>query len=419
MIFVSFIPLNFADSKVAVIETKFGNMVIEFFPNDAPKTVANFINLTENGFYDGTKFHRIIPNFMIQGGDPLSKDNNLEQQWGTGSSGTTVDAEFNNIKHMRGIVSMARSQDPNSASSQFFIVHKDSNFLDKQYTAFGRLATQESYDVLDSIASLETNHNSTSGMPLDAPIDLSSAEIQSIKIKDLSEISNTLNLSEPERIISHSSFTNGNYTDSFLGFSFQAPTGWILQEPPKTQPQTPNVIVVNPQDKEFNAVIAILAEDKNKTSLDQHIKDTRKNLQPLIDAGRIEILSEENKNIEGLNAHITDAKGGFTFSDKIFIIKYKEIVLESDDKFYTITYTNQEKNFDPGLIAFNSVLDSFKTSSKQNSQSSITDFSSNIGNDMTLIGIGVGIGAAVVAIVVVLKIRKKPFKQKAESSQSK
>jgi peptidyl-prolyl cis-trans isomerase B (cyclophilin B) len=394
-------------------------MVIEFFPNDAPKTVANFINLTENGFYDGTKFHRIIPNFMIQGGDPLSKDNNLEQQWGTGSSGTTIDAEFNNIKHMRGIVSMARSQDPNSASSQFFIVHKDSNFLDKQYTAFGRLATQESYDVLDSIASLETNHNSTSGMPLDAPIDLSSAEIHSIKIKDLSEISNILNPGEPERIISHSSFSNGNYTDTFFGFSFLAPTGWILQEPPKTQPQTPNVIVVNPQDKEFNAVIAILAEDKNKTSLDQHIKDTRKNLQPLIDAGRIEILSEENKNIEGLNAHITDAKGGFTFSDKIFIIKYKEIVLESDDKFYTITYTNQEKNFDPGLIAFNSVLDSFKTSSKQNSQSSITDFSSNTSNDMTFIGIGVGIGAAVIAIVVVLKIRKKPPKQKAESSQSK
>lgn len=418
MIFVSFIQLNFADSKVAVIETKFGNMVIEFFPNDAPKTVANFINLTENGFYDGTKFHRIIPNFMIQGGDPLSKDNSLEQQWGTGSSGNTIDAEFNNIKHMRGIVSMARSKDPNSASSQFFIVHKDSNFLDKQYTAFGRLATQESYNILDSIALLETNHNVTNGMPLDAPTDLSSAEIHSIKIKNLSEISNTLNLGEPERIILHSSFTEGNYTNTLFGFSFQAPSGWILQEPPKTQPQTPDVIVVDPQDKEFNAVIAFLVEDKNKTSLDQHIKNTRKNLQPLIDAGRIQILSEENKNIEGLNAHITDAKGGFTLKDKIFIIMYKEIVLESDNKFYTVTYTNQEKNFVSGLTAFNNVLDSFETSSNQNPQSSITDFSSNTGIDMTFIGIGIGIGAAAVAIVIVFKRRKKSSKQKPGSSQS-
>ena len=143
MFFVSFIPLNFADSKVAVVETKFGNMVIEFFPNDAPKTVENFINLTENGFYDGIKFHRIIPGFMIQGGDPLSKDDNLIQKWGTGNSGSTINAEFNDIKHKRGIVSMARSMDPNSASSQFFIVHKDSTFLDKQYTVFGRLITQE------------------------------------------------------------------------------------------------------------------------------------------------------------------------------------------------------------------------------------------------------------------------------------
>ncbi|MGI0003552.1 MAG: peptidylprolyl isomerase [Nitrosopumilaceae archaeon] len=99
LFFVSFISLNFADSKVAVVETKFGNMTIEFFSTDAPKTVENFINLTESGFYNGTKFHRIIPNFMIQGGDPLSKDVNLVQQWGTGSSGKTIDAEFNSIKH--------------------------------------------------------------------------------------------------------------------------------------------------------------------------------------------------------------------------------------------------------------------------------------------------------------------------------
>lgn len=418
LIFVSFIPQNFADSKVAVIETKFGNMVIEFFPTDAPKTVENFINLTENGFYNGTKFHRIIPNFMIQGGDPLSKNVSFVQQWGTGSSGNTIDAEFNSIKHKRGIVSMARSMDPNSASSQFFIVHKDSTFLDKQYTVFGRLVTQESYDALDSIASLETNHNATSGMPLDAPLDLNSAEIHNIKIKNLSEISNTLNLGEPERIISHSTLNEGNYSNTSYGFSFHAPQGWLVQEPQKTQPETPDVVVVGPQNDEFNAVIAFLVEDKNSTSLEQHVKDTRTNLQPIIDAGRLQILSEENKNIEGFNAHVTEAKGGFAARDKIFIIKYKEIVLESANKFYTITYTNQEKNFDSDLAAFNNVLDSFETSSQPKTESQVTDFAPEADIGMNIgIGIAVSIGAAI-AIVVVVKRKKKHIKQKPNPTQS-
>ena len=420
MIFVSFIPLNFADSKVAIIETNFGNMVIEFFPTDAPKTVENFINLTESGFYNGTKFHRIIPNFMIQGGDPLSKDVSFVQQWGTGSSGKTINAEFNSIKHKRGIVSMARAMDPNSASSQFFIVHKDSTFLDKQYTVFGRLVTQESYDVLDSIASLETNQNATSGIPKDSPIDLNSAEIQTIKIKDLSEISSTLNLDEPERIISYSTFNDGNYSNTLYGFSFQAPQGWTLQEPQKMQPETPDVVMLGPRTDEFNSVIAFLIEDKNRTSLEQHVKDTRKNLQPIIDAGRLEILSEENKNIKGFNAHVTDAKGGFTVRDKIFIIKYKETVLESDSKFYTITYTNQEKDFDSGLIAFNNVLDSFEISPKQKTESSAIDFSSETDIGMNNIGIGIAItiGAAAITIVVVVKIKKKSIKQKPDTTKS-
>lgn len=301
---------------------------------------------------------------------------------------------------------MARAIDPNSASSQFFIVHKDSTFLDKQYTVFGRLVTQESYDVLDSIASLETNQNATSGIPKDSPIDLNSAEIQSMKIKDLSEISSTLNLDEPERIISYSIFNDGNYSNTLHGFSFQAPQGWTLQEPQKIQPETPDVVMLGPRDDEFNSVIAFLIEDKNKTSLEQHVKDTRKNLQPIIDAGRLEILSEENKNIEGFNAHVTDAKGGFTVRDKIFIIKYKEIVLESDSKFYTITYTNQEKDFDSGLSAFNNVLDSFETTSKQKTESPVG------------IGIAVAIGAAAIAIVVVFKIKKKSIKQKPDTTKS-
>ena len=115
------------DDRVVILDTKSGRLVIEFFSNDAPNHVENFINLTENGFYDRTFFHRIIEDFMIQGGDPLTKPGAYESpiQWGTGDPGYKIDAEFNDIKHNVGIVSMARSGDPNSAGSQFFIVNKE------------------------------------------------------------------------------------------------------------------------------------------------------------------------------------------------------------------------------------------------------------------------------------------------------
>lgn len=137
--------------EVAVLDTSDGQMVIAFWPDAAPNTVANFKKLARQGFYDGTAFHRIIKGFMIQGGDPLSKDPGKEALWGTGGPGYTINAEFNDHSHQRGVISMARSQDPNSAGSQFFICDGDASFLDHQYTAFGHLIKGE--DVLEKIAS--------------------------------------------------------------------------------------------------------------------------------------------------------------------------------------------------------------------------------------------------------------------------
>ena len=117
------------NDPVIVIETNLGNIIMEFFPLDAPKHVENFISLARDGFYDGTLFHRVIPGFMIQGGDP-NTINGDPDTWGQGGPDKKLDAEFNTIKHNRGIVSMARSFDPNSAGSQFFIIHKDSPYLD-------------------------------------------------------------------------------------------------------------------------------------------------------------------------------------------------------------------------------------------------------------------------------------------------
>src|SRR5438105_12691122 len=143
-----------SDSEVAVIKTSEGEMVVEFWPEVAPKTVENFKKLAREGFYDDTAFHRVIKGFMIQGGDPLTKDESQQNRWGTGGPGYKVKAEFNEKSHAHGVLSMARSQKPDSAGSQFFICHGDAKFLDRQYTAFGQLIKGE--DGLDRIATTRT-----------------------------------------------------------------------------------------------------------------------------------------------------------------------------------------------------------------------------------------------------------------------
>ena len=146
-------PMSYYENKIAELHTSSGEIDIRFFPDKAPGHVKNFIDLAEKGFYNGTKFHRVIPKFMIQGGDPntISGD---PSTWGTGGSGKNIPAEFNDVHHARGIVSMARSNDPNSASSQFFICVADSGFLDKQYTVFGEVT--KGMDVADKIVNAPT-----------------------------------------------------------------------------------------------------------------------------------------------------------------------------------------------------------------------------------------------------------------------
>src|SRR5712692_4934516 len=135
----------------ATIETNFGKIVFELLPDLAPETVRNFTKLAKSSFYDGTLFHRVIPGFMIQGGDPNTKKPD-KSKWGLGGPGYTIKAEFNSNSHLRGIVSMARATDPNSAGSQFFIVTTDSTFLDRQYTVFGHV--QQGMNVADKIVNL-------------------------------------------------------------------------------------------------------------------------------------------------------------------------------------------------------------------------------------------------------------------------
>ena len=145
-------PMNSAN-EVAVIKTSEGEMIAEFWPDVAPNTVENFKKLARSGFYDGTAFHRIVKGFMIQGGDPLTKDPAKESRYGTGDPGYKIKAEFNDRSHERGVLSMARSNDPDSAGSQFFICLANVSRLDHQYTTFGKLI--KGVDVLGKIGDVE------------------------------------------------------------------------------------------------------------------------------------------------------------------------------------------------------------------------------------------------------------------------
>ncbi|MAF67600.1 MAG: peptidylprolyl isomerase [Planctomycetes bacterium] len=149
-----------------ILKTTAGDLTVELLAEKAPKHVENFIKLSEQGFYNGTIFHRVIPGFMIQGGCPDGT--------GMGGPGWQVDAEFNDTPHGRGVLSMARSQDPNSAGSQFFICHGDAGFLDGQYTAFGRLV--EGDEALDTIANGTCKPGGEGSSPVE-PVTVESAEV--------------------------------------------------------------------------------------------------------------------------------------------------------------------------------------------------------------------------------------------------
>src|SRR3954452_1725746 len=154
-------PMN-SSNEVAVITTSEGDMVVQFWTDAAPNTVENFKKLARQGFYDGTIFHRIVKGFMIQGGDPNSKDPAKESSYGLGGPGYKVNAEFNDHSHDRGVISMARSADPKSAGSQFFICLAPVHRLDHQYTTFGKLIKGE--NVLEKIGDIPVTRNSVSEM---------------------------------------------------------------------------------------------------------------------------------------------------------------------------------------------------------------------------------------------------------------
>jgi len=364
LLVVGLIPV-FAETeisdKVVVLTTQSGEMVIELFPADAPKTVENFLKLTEEKFYDRTVFHRVIKDFMIQGGDPKTKPGGYQKltEWGTGDAGYTIPGEFNTIMHKRGIVSMAHGADPDSGSSQFFIVHKDTPSLDQNYAAFGRLATQASYETLDKIANLETGKEGTN----DIPFDWGQGEILKAEVKNRSDIADLLDQGEPERVAPKTT-EQVPYSNEKLGFSFVPPAGWFTQEPQKRNAETPDVVAVGDKIGGFTPAISVSVKPGNGTSLDQYSAKVMETLKPAIDAGVLTIQSEEKTTIKGNEGYIREALGKFNVTGTQIKVKFKEVVIHSGDKFYILTYTNSENNFEATMPKFEATLESFSTTAK-------------------------------------------------------
>ena len=354
------IPQAFAEYEdtIVVLETDSGRLIIEFFPNAAPNHVENFVTLSQDGFYTGTVFHRIIEGFMIQGGDPKSGDSTYSKsEWGTGDPGYSIDAEFNNIEHKRGIVSMARSSDPNSAGSQFFIVHNDSNFLDGQYTVFGRILTDESFNTLDRIATLDT-------APNDQPLNPLSVTINKVQILDRSEIDNL-----PEYITPES--TEGNTvlqaptTEQFnefkeYGISFTSPAGWLVQKAPASS--SVDIVVVGPKTSVSNPAISFTVTRESGT-LQDTIRTLQETVTPLLETGTLTISTEQTMEIGGNNAYVLNAVGHF--EDRAGIeqkVGFSSILVKNDEMLYTIQYSNDLTSFDKQSEEFSNVISSIEFS---------------------------------------------------------
>ena len=355
-----------AEGRLAVIDTGSGRIVIEFFADDAPGHVDNFVSLAESGFYDGTVFHRLIPGFMIQGGDPNTRqaDSMPRSTWGMGGPEWTVDAEFNDIRHDRGIVSMARSASPDSAGSQFFIVHSNSNFLDGQYTAFGRVVTADSLDTLDAIALLPTDER-------DAPEEAEPAVIRSVVIVDRDAVDGVDDLGEPARISQPIGPPappptlevpdSGTYASDEFGVAFDVPDGWFLQRTGETGDFFPDLVLMGPAPLGGQPqAITVSVDPRNGTALDAMLDEHDRQLEEAIEAGQLEITSKEMITVGGVDARQTDAISSFEFAGGQSVsVQFKEIALAGTDDFYIITYSSLSEQFADSEDDFDRVVESF------------------------------------------------------------
>jgi peptidyl-prolyl cis-trans isomerase B (cyclophilin B) len=347
--------------KAVLISMYGGTFFIEFFPEEAPNTVHNFLELVESGYYDGTVFHRIIPGFMIQGGDPNTKDPDSDRRlWGQGGPGYQINEEFNAFQHDRGIVSMARGDHKDSAGSQFFIVHRDSPHLDGEYTIFGRLVPGLP-NALDHIASLETDANVT-------PLDLLEARIITAEILDPYT---SANISTPDKNQSHieKEGRQGGVTDVYYNsrhnISFDLPYRWEVTEATGKQ----FGVIIEPTTLEHNIQAQI-----EQSGFIPKVVVTAEPKDPRLDAGVspafFSIQGGEDpkilgnyvfENDDGRKAHLITSTQELHDTEKGTVqFKIIQLTFINSELQYSIIYVNVTEWFRYEINAFIQTVDNFE-----------------------------------------------------------
>jgi peptidyl-prolyl cis-trans isomerase B (cyclophilin B) len=282
---------------------------------------------------------------------------------------------------------MARSADPNSAGSQFFIVHKDSNFLDEQYTVFGRIVTEESFETLDKIALVETGDK-------DIPVDTEQVRITKVEVVNHSEISDLLELSDPERITTPIVSSSGNqlYENKALDIVFNVPEGWLLQQPKKTDENSPDVVAVGPKVGLINPVISLTISNTKGKTLDDLIQEKDEFLKKAFESGNLEIISQEKLTVNEKQAYVTNARGLFQSNGTSYNVQFREVIISTPEKFYTFAYSNGVDNFTDQISRFEESVNSFKIISEPIKETeSITQTIFIILGIIVIIGIAVGV----------------------------
>ena len=351
-------------NKAVLITMNDGTLMIELFPEDAPNTVDNFLKLVESGYYDGMIFHRIVPGFVIQTGDPNTKDLEVDRSlWGTGGPGYSIDEEFNTLQHDRGMVSMARSNDVNSAGSQFFIVQKDSDFLDAKYTVFGRLVPgTHSIAALDFIANIPTDSR-------DAPLDVSKATIITAKILDAFSTSDFPGPDRNDSIVKQSKLQGGKletYVSTAHKLKFDLPYRWIVSSEGKGDYLD---LVIEPSSGEHNTQIQI--EETGFTpklllfSEERNIRTDGTEVSPgtfSVQGGdKPKILSDYiYENDDGRYAHLMVATQKYQTQTETVKFKIIQIHFANSDFNYSVIYINVAEWFRYEINAFDTVVKNFE-----------------------------------------------------------
>ncbi len=351
-------------NKAVLITMNDGTLMIELFPEDAPNTVDNFLKLVESGYYDGMIFHRIVPGFVIQTGDPNTKDLEVDRSlWGTGGPGYSIDEEFNTLQHDRGMISMARSHDVDSAGSQFFIVQKDSDFLDAKYTVFGRLVPgTHSIAALDFIANIPTDSR-------DAPLDVSKATIITAKILDAFSTSDFPGPDRNDSIVKHSKLHGGQldtYVSTAHKLKFDLPYRWIVVEEGKGDYLD---LVIEPSSGEHNTQLQIdetgftpklllFSEERNVRTDGTEVSPGTFSVQG---GDKPKILSDYIfENDDGRYAHLMVASQNYQTQTETVKFKIMQIHFANSEFNYSVIYINVAEWFRYEINAFDAVVKNFE-----------------------------------------------------------